>query len=119
MIESFNFHVGSLGSVRLSDPINSGPSAGKTAAVTTSETSVGSSSEVNSPVSIKPTKGSTVDELDEIMENLDLEESLGYSNRSSDKNLNRSHSYSEEDFMVCYVSISNNSEDTWKIHEMI
>jgi hypothetical protein len=32
-IGSFNFHVGSLGSVRLSDPIKSGPSAGKTAVV--------------------------------------------------------------------------------------
>jgi hypothetical protein len=30
-IESLNFRVGSLGLVRLSDPINSGPSAGKTA----------------------------------------------------------------------------------------
>jgi hypothetical protein len=38
---------------------------------------VGSSSEVNSPVSFKPTKNikSTVEELDEIMENHDLGES--------------------------------------------
>jgi hypothetical protein len=114
MIGSFNFHVGSLGFVRLSDPINSGPSVGKNAAAATSKTSIGSSSEVNSPVSIKLTKGSTVEELDEIMENLDLEESLGYSNRSSSENLDRSHNYSEEDFMVCYGNISNNSEDTWK-----
>jgi hypothetical protein len=28
-IESFNFCVGSLGSIRLADPINSGPSAEK------------------------------------------------------------------------------------------
>jgi hypothetical protein len=48
------------------------------------------------------------------MENLDPEESLGYSNRSSSKNLDRSHNNSEEDFMVCYDNISNNSEDTWK-----
>jgi hypothetical protein len=77
-IGSFNFRVGSLGSVRLSDPINSGPSAGKTAIATTSETSVGSSSKVNLPVSIKPTKGSIVGELDKIMENLELDESSGY-----------------------------------------
>jgi hypothetical protein len=32
-IGNLNFHVGSLGSVRLSDPINSGSSAGKTASV--------------------------------------------------------------------------------------
>jgi hypothetical protein len=108
-IGSFIFHVGSLGSVCLSDPINSGPSVGKNAAMATLETSVGSYSEVNSPVSIKPTKGSTVKELDKIMENLDLEESLGYSNRNSDENLDMSHNYSEEDFMVFYGNISNNS----------
>jgi hypothetical protein len=49
------------------------------------------------------------------MENIDLEESLGYSNRSSDENLDMSHSYSEEDFMVCYSNISNKTEDTWKL----
>jgi hypothetical protein len=80
----------------------------------TPETSVGSSSKVNSWVSIKPTKGSTVEELDEIMKNLDLDESSGYSDMDSDKNLNQSNSYSEEDFMVCYGNVSNNSEVTWK-----
>jgi hypothetical protein len=57
----------------------------KIAIAATSETSVGSSSKVNSPVSIKPTKGSTVEELDEIMENLDLEESSGYLDMGSTK----------------------------------
>jgi hypothetical protein len=54
MIGSLNFQVRSLGSVRLSDPINSDPSAGKTASAARSESSVGSSSEVNSSVSPKP-----------------------------------------------------------------
>jgi hypothetical protein len=74
MIGSFNFRIRSLSSVRLLDSIKSDLSAGKTTIVATPETSVGSSSEVNSHVSIKSTKGSTVEELDEIMENLDLEE---------------------------------------------
>jgi hypothetical protein len=112
-IGSFNFRVGSLGSVRLLDPIKPGLSAGKTAIAATPKASVGSSSEVNSPVSIKPAKGDTVEELDKIMENLDLEESLGYQDMSSDGNSNHSNSYSKEDFMVCYGNISNNSEDTW------
>jgi hypothetical protein len=43
-IGSFNFHVRSLGHVRLSDHL--GPSAGKTATPTSSKTSVRSSSEV-------------------------------------------------------------------------
>jgi hypothetical protein len=87
---------------------------GKIAIAATSETSVGSSSKVNSPVSIKPTKGSTVEELDEIMENLDLEESLGYSDMGSDENLDKSSNYSKENFMSCYGNVSGNSEDIWR-----
>jgi hypothetical protein len=60
-IGSFNFRVGSLGSARLSDPVKSGPSARDTTIMTTLEEFVGSSSEVNSPVSIKPTKGNAVE----------------------------------------------------------
>jgi hypothetical protein len=45
--------------------------------MTTLEASVGSSSEANSPVSTKSTKNIVVEGLDEIMGNLDLEESLG------------------------------------------
>jgi hypothetical protein len=77
-IGSFHFRVGSLGSVCLSDPINSGPSAGKAAVAVALETSVGSSSEINSsPVSLNPTKGSTVEELNNLMENRGLGESSG------------------------------------------
>jgi hypothetical protein len=108
---SFNFRVGSLGSIRLSDSMKSGPSAGRIAVAATPEASVGSSSEVNSPVSIKPTRRGTIKELDEIMENLDLEESSGYQDMSSDGN---SSNYSKEDFMICYGNISNESEDTSK-----
>jgi hypothetical protein len=78
MIGTFNFHIGSLGSVRLSDPIKLGSSVGKTAITATLEASVGSSSEVNSPVTIKLAKRDTFEELDEIMKKLDLEESSGY-----------------------------------------
>jgi hypothetical protein len=55
-IGSLNFRVGSLGSIRLSDPINSGPSAEKTTSVARSESSVGSSSEVNLPASFASTE---------------------------------------------------------------
>jgi hypothetical protein len=115
-IGSFNFHVRSLGSVWLADPMNLGPSAGKTAAAATSETSVGSSSEVNSQISIKPRKSkrNTMKELNEIMENLDLEESSGYSDMASNKNLDNVSNYSKEDFIACHGNISSNSEDTWR-----
>jgi hypothetical protein len=110
-IGSFNFHVGSLGSIPLLDPVKSGPSAGRIAIATTLEASVGSSSEVNSSVSIKPTRRSTIKELNKLMENLDLEESSDYQDMSSNRN---SNIYYKEDFMICYDNISNDSENTWK-----
>jgi hypothetical protein len=57
--------------------------------VARSESSVGSSSEVNSPVTFKPTKyiKETVEELDKIMENLDLGEPSGHSDKSSNESL--------------------------------
>jgi hypothetical protein len=96
-IKSLKFCVGSLGSIRLSDLTKLGPSVGKTAFAAMSELSVGSSNEVNSLVSFTPTKniGDTTKELDEIMENLNLGETLG-------------------DFMICCNSTSDKSTDTWK-----
>jgi hypothetical protein len=41
------------------------------------------------------------------MENLDLDELLGYLYMGFDDNLDKSNSYSEEDFMVCYGNVSN------------
>jgi hypothetical protein len=50
-IGSLNFRVGFLGSIRLSDPMKSEPSAGKTATMAMLDSSAGSSSEVNLQVS--------------------------------------------------------------------
>jgi hypothetical protein len=92
-IRSLNFHVGSLGSARLSDPINSGPLVGKTTSAARSKSSVGSSSEVNSLVSFKLIENikNTVEELDEIMENLNLGKSSGYSDKVSNENFDSDH----------------------------
>jgi hypothetical protein len=51
-IRSLSFYVGPSGSTRLSDPTKSGPSASKAERIAISGSSVGSSSEVNSPVSL-------------------------------------------------------------------
>jgi hypothetical protein len=61
-----------------------------------SESSVGSSSEVNSPVSFATIENieEKIKELDETMENLDLGDQL-------------------EDFMICYDDASDKSTDTW------
>jgi hypothetical protein len=55
-IGSLSFYVGPLGSTRLPDPAKSGPSASKTKKITMSGSSVGSSSEVNSPISLAATE---------------------------------------------------------------
>jgi hypothetical protein len=83
-IEILNFHVGSLGSIRLLDPSKSDPSAGKTVTIAMSESSVGSSSEVNSLVSFTMMENmeGKIEELDEIMGNLDLGEAMGHSDSS-------------------------------------
>jgi hypothetical protein len=96
-IGSLNFRVGSLGSIRLSDPAKPGPSASKSKAETTSESSEGSSSEVNLPVSFMEieTEKRKSTEGDETMENFDLEVQL-------------------EDLMISHDDTSDKSTDTWK-----
>jgi hypothetical protein len=96
-IGSLKFRVGSLGSIRLSDPVKPDPSASKSKTETMSESSEGSSSEVNSPVSsmkIEAEKREFV-EGDETMENLDLEVQL-------------------EDLMISRDDTSDKSTETWK-----
>jgi hypothetical protein len=55
-IGSLSFYVGPSGSTHLSDPAKSGPSASKAEKITMSGSSGGSSSEVNSPVSLTATE---------------------------------------------------------------
>jgi hypothetical protein len=92
-IGSLNFHVGSLGSIRLSDPTKPGPSANEPETVAMSESSEGSSSEVNSPVSWAEAEEGKIAGGDETMENFDLEVQL-------------------EDLMICHDDTSDQSTDT-------
>jgi hypothetical protein len=96
-IGSLNFHVGSLGSIRLSDLVKPDPSASEAKRIAMSESSVGSSSEANSPVSFATAKiiGGKITELDETMENLDSGDQL-------------------EDLMIFHDDASDKSTDTWK-----
>jgi hypothetical protein len=96
-IGSLNFRIRSLSSIRLSDSTKSNPSASKTMTIAMSESSVGSSSEVSSPVSFAATKEieEKIEELDETMDNLDLGDQ-------------------SEDFIICYDDTSDKSTDTWK-----
>jgi hypothetical protein len=96
-IGSLNFRVGSLGSIRLSDPTKLDPSASEDKTVAMSESSVGSSSEANSPVSFATTEiaEGKITEVDENMENFDLGDQLEY-------------------LMICHDDTSDKSTDTWK-----
>jgi hypothetical protein len=96
-IGSLNFRVRSLGSIRLLDPAKPDPLASEAKIVAMSESSVGSSSEANSPVSFATTErvGGKIVEVDETMENLDLGDQL-------------------EDLIICHDDTSDKSTDTWK-----
>jgi hypothetical protein len=94
-IGSLNFYVGSLGSIRLSDPVKPGPSASKSKAETMSESSEGSSTETNLPISFMEieTKKRKFAEGDETMGNFDLEVQL-------------------KDLMISHDDTSDKSTDT-------
>jgi hypothetical protein len=87
-IESLNFRVGSLGSIRLSDLLASEPET-----VAISESSEGSSSEVNSPIGLTEAEEGKIVGGDETMENFDLEVQL-------------------EDLMIYHDDTSDQSIDT-------
>jgi hypothetical protein len=103
-IGSLNFRAGSLGSIRLSDPAKSGPSATKSKTETMSESSEGSSSEVNSPVSSMEIEAGKREfaKCDETTRNFDLEVQL-------------------EDLMISRDDTLDKSMDTWntglELHE--
>jgi hypothetical protein len=91
-IGSLNFRVRSLGLIRLSHLVKPGPSASESKIVAVSESSVGSSSEVNSPVSFAATKleEGKIAEVDETMENFNLGHQI-------------------EDLMICHDDTSDKS----------
>jgi hypothetical protein len=94
-IGSLNFRIGSLGSIRLSDPTKPDPSASEPETVAMSESSGGSSSEVNSPISLAEAEERNIAGGDKTMQNLDLEAQL-------------------EDLMIYHDDTSDKSTDTWK-----
>jgi hypothetical protein len=104
-IRSLNFRVGSLGSTRLSDPAKLDSSASETKTITMSKSSVGSSSEVNSPVSftIAENTGEKIEELDETMENLDIGGIVDQSYTSQKDFITRSSGISSNIHQLCII----------------
>jgi hypothetical protein len=94
-IGSLSIFIGPSGSTRLSDPTKPDPSASEPETVAMMEYSEGSSSKVNSPVSLGEVQKGKIAEVDETMENFDVGVQL-------------------EDLMICHDDISDKSTDTWK-----
>jgi hypothetical protein len=94
-IGSLSILIGPSGSTRLSNPAKSDPSASEPETVAMMESSEGSSSEVNSPVSLGKVQEEKIAEGEETMENFGLEVQL-------------------EDLMICHDDTSDKSTDTWK-----
>jgi hypothetical protein len=104
-IGSPNFRIGSLGLTRLLDSTKSDLSAEKFAAIAMTESPVGSSSEVNSPVSFTKMgkREEKIEELDELMENLDIGEAMGHLDLDQKDFTTRSGGVSGNMHQVCVI----------------
>jgi hypothetical protein len=104
-IGSLNFLVGSSGLTRLSDLAKLDPSASEVKTIAMSRSSVGSSSEVNSPVSytIVENTREKIEELDETMEKLDIEEIVGQSYPSQKDFITQSGGVSGNIHQLCVI----------------
>jgi hypothetical protein len=111
-IGSLNFHVESSGSTRLSDPAKLDPLASKIKTITMSGSSVGSSSEVHSPVSFRTAENTEekIKELDETMEKLDIGETVDQSSPSQKDFITRSGGVSGNIHQLCVI-ITEVAED--------
>jgi hypothetical protein len=94
-IGSLSIFIGPSGSSCLSDPTKQDPSASEPETVAMMEYSEGSSSEVNSPVSLEKVQKGKIAEDNEAMENFNAGVQL-------------------KDLMICLDDISDKSTDTWK-----
>jgi hypothetical protein len=94
-IGSLSIFIGPSGSTRLSDPAKPDPSVSEPETVAMMEYSEGSSSEVNSSVSLGEEQERKIVEGDETVKYFDLGVQL-------------------EDLVICHDNISDKSTDTWK-----
>jgi hypothetical protein len=105
IIGSLSFYVGPPGSTCLSDPVKSGPSTNKTEIIAKCGSSVGSSSEANSPVSpaAKENLQEKLEEFDETRGEPDAEVTMGKSHDSSRDFASRSSGISRSIHQLCII----------------
>jgi hypothetical protein len=104
-IRSLSFYIGSSGSTRLLDPAKLGPSASKIRTITTSGSSVGSSSKVNSPVSFAATEDTQkrIEELNRTRDKPDVEGTVDKSHNSQRDFATGSSGVSRSIHQLCIV----------------
>jgi hypothetical protein len=109
---SLSFYIGPSGSTRLSNQTKSGPLASKTKRITASGSSVGSSSEVNSPVSLTATEDmkEKLEEFDKIRGKPDKEEAAAKTHDSSRDFAIKSSGVSRSVYQL-YVIITEAAEE--------
>jgi hypothetical protein len=100
-IRSLNIFIGPSGSTRLSDPMKLDPSACEPEIVAMMESSEGSSSEVNSPVSLAQ-KGK-IAECNEIQEKLDMEVRAVKTHKSTRDFATRNDGISKSVHQLCII----------------
>jgi hypothetical protein len=104
-VGSLSFYVGPSGSTCLSDPAKSRLSTNKTEIITKSGSSVGSSSEANSPVSPAATENlqEKLEEFDETRGEPDVEVTMDKSHDSSRDFASRSSGVSRSIHQLCVI----------------
>jgi hypothetical protein len=104
-IGSLSFYVGPSGSTCLSDLAKSGPSTNKTETITKSRSSVGSSSEANSPISPAATENlqKKLEEFDETRGEPDVEVTMDKPHDSSRDFASRSSGISRSIHQLCVI----------------
>jgi hypothetical protein len=112
-IGSLSFYIGPSGSTRLSDPTKSGPSASKAERITVSESSVGSSSEVNSPVSPTTTEDTKdkLEEFDKTRGKTGMEKAVAKTHDSSRDFAIKSSGVSRSIHQLCVIITEAEEED--------
>jgi hypothetical protein len=104
-IGSLSFYVGPSGSTCLSDPAKLGPSTNKTKTIAKSRSSVGSSSEANSPVNLAATENlqKKLEKFDETRGEPDVEVTMDKPHDSSRDFATRSSSVSRSIHHLCVI----------------
>jgi hypothetical protein len=115
-IGSLSFYVGPSGSTRLSDLAKSGPSARKAEKITISGSSVGFSSEVNSPVSLTAIEDvqEKLEEFDETRGKPDMEEAVIKTHDSSRDFAIKSSGVSRSVHQLCVIITEAAEEEIMK-----